>query len=72
MTTQSFGQSRNPVNTFNSRISPPFCFEIPNPNFQVREISDPEKPIGDSPYIDWVDTEENNGVWNSHLSLLAL
>ena len=53
MTTQIFGQSRNPVNTFNSRISPPFCFEIPNPNLQVREIPDPEKPIGDSAYITW-------------------
>ena len=53
MTTQIFGQSRNPVNTFNSRISPPFCFEIPNPSLQVREIPEPEKPIGDSAYITW-------------------
>ena len=53
MTTQIFGQSRNPVNTFNSRISPPFCFEIPNPSLQVREIPDPEKPIRDSAYITW-------------------
>ena len=53
MTTQIFGQSRNPVNTFNSRILPPFCFEIPNPSLQVREIPDPEKPIGDSAYITW-------------------
>ena len=53
MTTQIFGQFRNPVNTFNSRISPPFCFEIPNPSLQGREIPDPEKPIGDSAYITW-------------------
>ena len=45
MLTQIFGQSSNPVNAFISRISPPFCFEIPNPSLQVREIPDPEKPI---------------------------
>ena len=32
---------------FQSRISPRFCFQIPNPELQIREISDPGKPIGD-------------------------
>ena len=30
--------------------SPTFCFKIPNPELQLREILDPEKPIGDLPY----------------------
>lgn len=28
---------------FQSRISPPFCLKIPNPEIQIREIPDPEK-----------------------------
>ena len=32
---------------FQSRISPGFCFKIPNPEIQIREIPDPEKPIED-------------------------
>ena len=31
---------------FQSRISPRFCFNIPNPELQVRKIPDPEKPTG--------------------------
>ena len=31
---------------FQSRISPRFCFNIPNPDLQVRKIPDPEKPTG--------------------------
>ena len=27
-----------------------FCFEIPNPDLQLRQIQDPEKPIGDPIY----------------------
>ena len=51
-------QSRNPEGYFwhptsrvyfQSRISPRFCFQIPNPELQIREIPDPEKPIGDPP-----------------------
>ena len=30
-----------------SRISPPFCIKIPNPELQLREIPDPVKPIGE-------------------------
>ena len=39
----------SPVNFSNgpSLISPPFCFKIPNPDLQIREIPDPEKPTGD-------------------------
>ena len=29
-----------------TRISPPFCFNIPNPDIQIRQIPHPEKPIG--------------------------
>ena len=32
---------------FQSRISPGFCFKIPNPEIQITEIPDPEKPIED-------------------------
>ena len=32
---------------FQSRISPRFCFQIPNPELQIKEIPDPQKPIGD-------------------------
>ena len=32
---------------FQSRISPGFCFKIPNPEIQIREIPDPEQPIED-------------------------
>ena len=31
---------------FQSRISPRFCFKIPNPELQVRNIPNPEKPTG--------------------------
>ena len=57
--TQNFVQSRNPEGYFwhptsrvyfQSRISPRFCFQIPNPELQIREIPDPEKPIGDPRY----------------------
>ena len=54
--TQNFVQSRNPEGYFwhpisrvyfQSRISPRFCFQVPNPELQIREIPHPEKPIGD-------------------------
>ena len=54
--TQNFVQSRNPDGYFwhptsqayfQSRILPRFWFKIPNPEPQIREIPDPEKPIGD-------------------------
>ena len=54
--TQNFVQSHNPEGYFwhltsrayfQSRISPRFCFQIPNPEVQIREIPDPEKPVGD-------------------------
>ena len=54
--TQNFVQSCNPEGYFwhptsrvyfQSRISSRFCFQIPNPELQIREIPDPEKPIGD-------------------------
>ena len=32
---------------FQSRILPQFCFKIPSPELQTREIQDPEKPVGD-------------------------
>ena len=32
---------------FRSRISPPFSFEIPNPGPGMKQIPDPEQPIGD-------------------------
>ena len=32
---------------FQSPISPRFRFKISNPELQIREIPDPEKPIGD-------------------------
>ena len=32
---------------FRSRISLPFSFEIPNPALQMKQIPDPEQPIGD-------------------------
>ena len=53
--THVFAQSRNPDGYylhprsrayFQSRISPPFCFNIP----ESWQISDPEKPIGESQY----------------------
>ena len=59
MPTQNFVQSRNtegyfwhPTSQpyFKSRNSPRFCFQIPNPELQMREISDPEKPTGDPPF----------------------
>ena len=43
-------QSRNPEGYYwqpTSRFLPRFCFKIPNPEFQLREIPDPKKPIGD-------------------------
>ena len=42
----TFGASRLP-RYFQSRISAGFCFKIPNPEIQIREIPDPEKPIED-------------------------
>ena len=57
--TQNFVQSRNPEGYFwhptsqpyfKSRNSPRFCFQIPNPELQVKEISDPEKLVGDPPF----------------------
>ena len=54
--TQNFVQSRSPGGYFwhsNSRayfqfrLSRRFCLRIPNPEHQIREIRDPEKPIGD-------------------------
>lgn len=53
---QNFVQSRSPGGYFwhsNSRayfqfrLSRRFCLRIPNPEHQIREIRDPEKPIGD-------------------------
>ena len=53
--THVFAQSRNPDGYylhprsrayFQSRISPPFCFNIP----ESWQIPDPEKPIGESQY----------------------
>ena len=29
-----------------TRMSPPFCFNIPNPDIQIRQILHLEKPIG--------------------------
>lgn len=53
---QIFAQSRSPDGYFRhpasraylqSRNSPPYCFEIPNPGLQIRQIQHPEKPLGD-------------------------
>ena len=57
---QNFVQSRNPQGYFwhsasqayfKPRNSPRFCFQIPNPELQIREIPDPEKPIVDPPGV---------------------
>ena len=54
--TQNFMQSRNPEDYFwhptsrayfQSQISLWFCFKVPNPKLQMREITYPEKPIKD-------------------------
>ena len=54
--TQNFVQARTPEGcfwqptsraNFQSRISPRLCFRIPNPQPEIREIQDPEKPIDD-------------------------
>lgn len=54
--TQILAQSRDPngycrhpasPERDQSRISPPFCLRIPNPELQITEIPDPEKPVGD-------------------------
>lgn len=52
---QIFAQSRSPDGYFRhpasrayfqSRNSPPYCFEIPNPGLQIRQIQHPETPLG--------------------------
>ena len=39
--------SRVPVIITISNISSPFSFKIPNPDLEISQIPDPEKPIGD-------------------------
>ena len=39
---------------FQSRISSRFCYKIPNPEFQIREIVDPEKPYIREPPFNFI------------------
>ena len=59
----NFPQSRNPdsyfrnpvsPHLFQSRISPSFCFKIPNLELQIREIPHPGKPISDSFWYNFI------------------
>ena len=49
----NFAQSRIPA-FFQSRISPSFCFKIPNPELQIKEIPHPGKPISDTVWYNFI------------------
>ena len=60
--TQNFVQSRNPEGYFwhptsqayfQSRNTPRFCFQIPNPEVYIREFPGAEKPIEDAHMAVW-------------------